>query len=88
VARYSLRIKQSAIRELEAVATKADRHRIVKRINSLADNPRPPGAQKLSGREYYRIRQGRYRILYAIKNRELVVYVIRIADRKDVYRGM
>lgn len=88
MARYSLRIKQSAIRELDAVATKADRRRIVKRIESLTDNPRPPGARKLSGREYYRIRQGRYRILYSIRDRELVVYVIRIADRKDVYRGL
>jgi mRNA interferase RelE/StbE len=87
VARYSVRLKKSAIKELEAVATKADRSRILKRIRALADNPRPYGSPKLSGYERYRIRQGRYRILYSIKDRELIVYVIRIGDRKDVYRN-
>lgn len=82
MASYSLRIKKSALKDLEAVATKADRRRIVKRIQSLAENPRPPAVQKLSGKERYRIRQGRYRILYAIEDRELVVYVVRIGDRK------
>lgn len=86
MAKYSLRIKKSACKELDLVATKADRQRIVKRINSLADNPRPPGALKLSGLERYRIRQGRYRILYTIEDRVLVVQVIKIGDRKDVYR--
>ena len=86
MARYSLRIKKTARKELEAVATKADRHRIIKRIESLADNPRPPGSQKLSGRERYRIRQGQYRILYTIEQRVLIVHVIKIGHRKDVYR--
>ena len=84
MASYSLRIKRSAIKDLEAVPGKADRRRIVRRIESLADNPRPPGAQKLSGKERYRIRQGRYRILYSIRDRELIVYVVRIGDRKSV----
>jgi len=86
VARYSLRIKKTARKELEAVATKPDRRRIIKRIESLADNPRPPVSQKLSGRERYRIRQGQYRILYTIEQRVLVVHVIKIGHRKDVYR--
>jgi mRNA interferase RelE/StbE len=88
VASYSLRIKKSAIKELEAIPTKADRRRIVRRIESLANDPRPAGAQKLSGHDRYRIRQGRYRILYSISDRELIVHVIRIADRKDVYRSI
>jgi mRNA interferase RelE/StbE len=88
VASYSLRIKKSAIRELEKIPRQADRRRIVKGIESLAHEPRPPGAQKLSGDERYRIRQGRYRILYAINDREVSVHVIRIADRKDVYRNL
>jgi len=88
VASYSLRIKKSAIKELAAIPTKADRRRIVRRIESLADDPRPAGAQKLSGHERYRIGQGRYRILYSISDRELIVHVIRIADRKDVYRNL
>ena len=86
MARYSIRIKKSARKELEAVATKADRKRIINRIKSLAGDPRQPGASKLSGRERYRVRQGRYRILYTIDDLVLVVQVIKIGDRKDVYR--
>lgn len=88
MASYSLRIKKSAIKDLEAIPSKKDRRRIVARIESLADNPRPPGVQKLSGRERYRIRQGHYRILYSIHDRELVVYIVRIGDRKSVYRNL
>jgi mRNA interferase RelE/StbE len=87
VASYSLRIKKSAIKDLEAIPTRADRQRIVKRIRALADDPRPRGVQKLSGKERYRVRQGRYRILYSILDRELVVYIVRVADRKSVYRN-
>lgn len=88
MASYSLRIKKSAIKDLEAIPTKADRRRIVKRIESLAENPRPAGVKKLSGKERYRIRQGRYRILYSIQDRELIVYIVRIGDRKSVYRNL
>ena len=83
---YRIRIKQSAQRELESVPTKADRRRIVERIQALARNPRPHGCSKLSGRELYRVRQGRYRILCSIKDRELLIHVIRIAHRKSAYR--
>jgi mRNA interferase RelE/StbE len=86
VARYSVRIKRSARKELESIDTKTDRRRIIRRIESLAENPRPPGALKLSGLERYRIRQGRYRILYAIEDTVLIVHVIKIGDRKNVYR--
>ena len=88
MARYSLRIKKSARKELEAIATKADRRRIIRRIESLANDPRPTGAIKLSGRERYRIRQGNYRILYTIEDAVLVVHVIKIGDRKNVYRNI
>lgn len=87
MARYSLRIKKSALRELESITTKTDRRHIIRRIQSLADDPRPPGALKLSGLERYRLRQGRYRILYTIEDTVLVVHVIEIGDRKDVYRS-
>jgi len=76
VARYSIRIKKSARKELEAINTKADGLRVVKRIQSLADDPRPRGSRKLSGRERYRIRQGNFRILYTIEDAVLTVYVI------------
>ena len=87
MAKYSLRIKKTARKELEAVATKADRRRIIKRIESLANNPRPHGSQKLSGRQRYRIRQGNYRILYTIEDCVLIVHVIKIGHRKDVYQA-
>ena len=87
MARYRLRIKKSARKELESIATKVDRRRIIRRIESLADNPRPQGALKLSGRERYRIRQGRYRTLYTIEDTVLIVQVVKIGDRKNVYRN-
>lgn len=84
--RYRLLIKASAAKELQAIPNKRDRQRIVKRIQGLEDDPKPPGSQKLSGREKYRIRQGAYRIVYSVENDELVVYVVKIGHRKDVYR--
>ena len=86
MARYSLRIKPSAAREIEAVATKADRQLVVERIGRLADEPRPRGCVKLTGGDVYRVRQGRYRIVYEVRDDELVVLVVRVGDRRDVYR--
>jgi len=86
VARYRLFIKPSAVKEIEAVPTRRERRRVVNRIESLADDPRPPGCQKLSGADKYRVRQGSYRILYAIRDERLIVTVVRVAHRKDAYR--
>ena len=88
MAQYRLLIKASAAKELRAIPNKRDRQRIVKRILGLETDPRPPGSQKLSGRERYRIRQGQYRIVYGIEKDELVVYVVKIGRRKDVYRAL
>ena len=56
-------------------------------INALEDNPRPPGCKKLKGRENtYRIRAGDYRVVYEIKDKALIVLVIRVAPRGKVYR--
>ena len=85
MARYRVRIKASAAKELEALPKK-DRVAVVKRIEALGDDPRPRGCQKLSGDEKYRIRQGSYRILYMIKDEEIVVVVVKIGHRRDVYR--
>jgi mRNA interferase RelE/StbE len=87
VASYRLLIKPSAVREIEAVGSLKDRQRIVRRIGTLAEEPRPPGSQKLSGRELYRIRQGRYRIIYGIEDAELVVLVVKVGHRGSVYRA-
>jgi mRNA interferase RelE/StbE len=86
VAGYSLVIRRSAAKELEALPLK-DRRRVVKRIQRLANEPRPPGCEKLSGEEKYRLRQGDYRILYEIVDRELVVTVVKVGNRRDVYRS-
>ena len=87
MARYKLLIKPSAVKELESIPEK-DRSRIVYRIQGLADNPRPHGCEKLSGQDKYRLRQGKYRILYLVKDEEVVVIVVRVAHRKEAYKGL
>ena len=84
--RYRIEIRRSAAKEIRAIGRKADRQRVVERIGALADDPRPPGCTKLSGREAYRVRQGAYRILYAIADDVLVVEVVKVGHRRDVYR--
>jgi len=86
VASYSLEIKRSAAKELAQVPPK-DRGRIVARIQALAEDPRPVGAEKLSGQERYRVRQGDYRILYEIEDQILRIMVVKIEHRRDVYRS-
>jgi mRNA interferase RelE/StbE len=85
VASYSLLIKRSAAKELEALPLK-DRRRIVARIHALATEPRPQGLEKLSGAEKYRVRQGDYRVLYSIDDSARSVVIIKIGHRRDVYR--
>lgn len=88
MATYKLLIKKSAAKELEAIPRKKDRQRLVRKIDSLARDPRPPGCKKLSGSERYRVRQGPYRIVYEIQDLQLIVYVVKIGDRKSVYRAL
>lgn len=85
MASYSLTIRRSAAREIEALP-KVDRIRVVERIQRLADDPRPPGCEKLSGEEKYRVRQGDYRILYEVADAIITVIVVKIGHRRDVYR--
>jgi mRNA interferase RelE/StbE len=86
VARYRLLIKPSAVKDLEAIPWKRERQLVVERISQLAENLRPFGCEKISGQDKYRVRQGRYRILYAIADQDLLVQVVKVAHRKDVYR--
>ena len=65
---------------------KKDVKRILDRIKTLEDNPRPTGCEKLTGQEKYRLRQGRYRIVYSIQDDELTVWVVKVGHRKDIYR--
>ncbi len=83
---YELLIKPSAAKELEAVGRKSDRSRIVDKIYTLKDDPRPPGCEKLTGQDRYRLRQGLFRILYVVDDAERVVTVVKIGHRRDVYR--
>ena len=85
MANYRLVIRRSAGKEIEALPPK-DRRRVVAKIQALAANPRPAGCEKLSGEEKYRLRQGDYRILYEIVDRELIVTVVKVGNRRDVYR--
>ena len=86
VARYRLFIKPSAVHDIEAIGTRTDRRRIIARIRALADEPKPPGSQKLSGAQKYRIRQGRYRIVYRIEDDRLIVTIVKVGHRRNVYR--
>ena len=85
MARYDLRFKASVGKDLRPIP-RTDVERILRRIELLRDNPRPPGAEKLSGQERYRVRQGTYRILYSIADTELIVAVVKVGHRRDVYR--
>jgi len=84
MARYSLVFKRSVAKDLRAIPNR-DVRRILNRIDGLRDEPRPTGCEKLSGQERYRIRQGAYRIIYGIEDDCLVVTVVKLAHRKDVY---
>ena len=82
---YSVLIKRSAAKELEVVPKK-DREKLVGKIQALAVDPRPPGAEKLAGDDKYRIRHGVYRVLYEVDDDTVVVMVVRVAHRREVYR--
>jgi mRNA interferase RelE/StbE len=86
VASYRLLIKPSAVKELEALPAK-DRRRLATRLQKLSVDPRPAGSEKLSGHDLYRIRQGNYRVLYSVHDRELVILVIKVGHRREVYRS-
>ncbi len=85
MARYDVFIKPSALKELEAVDSKKDRQRIVRAILALAEDPRPPGCRKLSGKDKYRLRSGQYRILYEIQDEALAVVIVKVAKRSEAY---
>jgi mRNA interferase RelE/StbE len=85
VVNYKIFIKPSAKKELESLP-KNDLNKIVEKIKNLSINPRPDGAEKLSGEDKYRVRQGNYRILYTIEDVKIIVIVIKIGHRRDIYR--
>lgn len=86
MARYELRVKASVAKDLRGVP-KADVERILARMQALCEDPRAPGCEKLSGAELYRVRQGAYCIVYEIQDQAVIVEVIRVGHRREVYRG-
>jgi mRNA interferase RelE/StbE len=83
--RYELRFKPSVAKDLRGIP-RAEVARIFGRIETLRDDPRQPGSEKLSAQERYRIRQGSYRILYTVWDAEAVVEIVKVGHRRDVYR--
>lgn len=83
--KYKITFKKSVAKDLKSLP-KSDIKRILSKIDSLSENPRRKGAIKLSGENLYRIRQGLYRIIYEIRDNELVVQVIKVGHRSEVYK--
>lgn len=85
MAASSLFFKESVQKDLSDIPEK-DLKKILTRIKSLSADPRPSGCEKLTGQDRYRLRQGRYRIVYAIQDGEHNVTVVKVGHRKDIYR--
>lgn len=86
MAKYSVVFKRSVYKDLRPVPKK-DVDRIFQRIDEIADDPRGPGCEKLSGQERYRARQGAYRIIYEIVNEGLIITVVKIGHRGEFTTG-
>lgn len=85
MAEYKIYFKESVEKDFRTIPKK-DLQKIILRIQALARVPRPPGHEKLTGQERYRIRQGHYRIIYSIQDEEFTVWVVKIGHRRDIYR--
>jgi mRNA interferase RelE/StbE len=86
MAEYKITIKKSAAKELENIPRK-DLRKIIVQIRSLARDPRPHGSQKLSVQQQYRIRQGDYRIVYSIEDKDSLIDIVKIGHRREIYRS-
>ncbi|HLA95121.1 MAG TPA: type II toxin-antitoxin system RelE/ParE family toxin [Pyrinomonadaceae bacterium] len=84
MAKYKIEFKRSVYKDLKPTP-KGDLARILKRIKSLEGDPRGTGCEKLSGQDRYRVRQGVYRIVYEIVDDRLIVTVVKVGHRRDVY---
>jgi len=85
MANYKLVFRKSVAKDLRLIPKK-DVSRILQRIEELQEDPRPVGSEKLSGQERYRLRQGVYRIIYEVADGLLVVTVVKVGHRKQVYK--
>lgn len=82
---YSIQILRSAQKQLSKI-NRQDQDRIISAIESLTHNPRPDGCIKLSGRPAWRIRIGLFRVIYEIQDAKLIVLVVKIGHRREIYR--
>jgi mRNA interferase RelE/StbE len=86
MATYRIEVSATAERQIRKLP-RTDQIRVLRTIATLSTDPRPPGCRKLSGHDdLFRVRTGRYRVLYSVEGRRLVVIVLKVGDRKDVYR--
>jgi mRNA interferase RelE/StbE len=85
--KYRVEFKPKAARFLERMP-EPDRSRTLQRIEDLEKSPRPAGSKKMKGTDYYRLRSGDYRVIYRINDDVLVVLVVRVGHRKEVYRKL
>lgn len=85
MARYRILVRKSVYKDTQSIPVK-DLQRILKAISGLSEEPKPPQSRKLSGEEKYRLRCGSYRVVYEIRNTELIICVVRVRHRKDMYR--
>jgi mRNA interferase RelE/StbE len=82
---FEILFKESVWKELRKVP-KIHLKKILSRIEKLKEDPRPIGCEKLTGQELYRVRQGKYRIIYSIQDNELTIWVIKVGHRSSIYR--
>jgi mRNA interferase RelE/StbE len=86
MARYSVEISRTAEKQLRKLAD-ADRAKVARVLLGLGDDPHPPGSRKLTGYDdVFRVRVGVYRVLYSVEGQRLIVIILKIGHRKDVYR--
>ncbi|MEX0668693.1 MAG: type II toxin-antitoxin system RelE/ParE family toxin [Candidatus Saccharimonadales bacterium] len=84
---YQIKYRKSVEKELRKIPSK-QLQLIVKKIQLLADNPFPPQSTSIKGTNFFRIRHGSYRVVYHVDDQEVIISIIRVAHRKDVYRGI
>ena len=87
MASYKIYFRKSAAKELGKLPNPIVQ-KVIKRIEALAIDPRPLGCEKLTGQEFYRVRQGNYRIIYSVQDDELTVWVVKVSHRKDIYKRL
>lgn len=84
MAKYKVIFKQSVRKDLRSIPN-IDIKRILQKIEQIAEQPRGQGSVKLKDSNYYRVRQGQYRIVYEIRDQELIITVIKVGHRSSVY---